>query len=67
MKPRGFIRPCLFFQLQQTAPSKRGARTETSSSATDCWERENSKMAVHSTMRGVGFGDQKTSSRGKIR
>jgi hypothetical protein len=67
MKPRGFNRPCLFFQLQQTAPSKRGARAETSSSPTDCCEREDSKMAVHSTMRGVGFGDQETSGRGKIR
>jgi hypothetical protein len=67
MKPRGFIRPCLFFQLQQTAPSKRGAGAETSSSATDCWEREDSEMAVHATMRRVGFGDQETSGRGKIR
>jgi len=67
MKLRGFIRPCLFFQLQQTAPSKRGARTETSPSPADCREREDSEMAVHATMRGVGFGDQETSGRGKIR
>lgn len=67
MKPRGFIRPCLFFQLQQTAPSKRGAGAETSSSPADCWEREDSEMAVHATMRGAGFGDQETSGRGKIR
>lgn len=48
-------------KLQQAASSKRGTRTETCSFTTSGWEREDSKVAIYSTMWRARLGNKETS------